>query len=84
MSTFLEICGILWLVSVGAGGLWVGLCALTDWWKSRQAGKVYLKKMRVSLTPAQWHKYREMESARQSRRNSIIGIGRAPGEARDV
>lgn len=33
---FLEICGILWLVSVGAGGLWVGLCLSVDWWKSRQ------------------------------------------------
>ena len=36
MSTFLEICGVLWLVSVGAGGLWVGLCALTDWRKRRK------------------------------------------------
>ena len=32
MSTFLQICGILWLVSVGAGGLWVGLCL----WASRK------------------------------------------------
>lgn len=30
MSTFLEICGILWLISVGSGGLWVGLCLLVD------------------------------------------------------
>ena len=33
---FLEICGVLWLVSVGAGGLWVGLCLLTDWLKRRR------------------------------------------------
>ena len=36
MSTFLEICGVLWLVSVVGGGLWVGLCALTDWRKRRR------------------------------------------------
>ena len=33
---FLEICGVLWLVSVGAGGLWVGLCYATDWLKRRR------------------------------------------------
>lgn len=36
---FLEIYGILWLVSVGTGGLWVGLCYATDWLKRRRPSK---------------------------------------------
>ena len=40
MSTFLEISGALFWLSLGAGGLWVGLCGLcssrarvaNDWW----------------------------------------------------
>lgn len=35
MSTFLQVPGAIFWLSLGAGGLWVGLCLLTDWWKSR-------------------------------------------------
>ena len=36
MSTFLQVSGVLFWLSLGAGGLWVGLCLSVDWWKSRR------------------------------------------------
>lgn len=35
MSTFLQVSGAIFWLSLGAGGLWVGLCLSVDWWRSR-------------------------------------------------
>lgn len=35
-ETFFVASGVLFWLSLGAGGLWVGLCLLTDWLKRRR------------------------------------------------
>lgn len=39
MSTFLQVSGALFWLSLGAGGLWVALCYAVDWFKWRSASK---------------------------------------------
>ena len=36
MSTFLQVSGAIFWLSLGAGGLWVGLCYASDWLKRRK------------------------------------------------
>ena len=35
MSTFLQVSGAIFWLSLGAGGLWVGLCLSVDWFVRR-------------------------------------------------
>ena len=42
MSTFLQVSGAIFWLSVGAGGLWVGLCLLTDWLTRRRRPRLFV------------------------------------------